>query len=124
MSTSRETPCIITHPYFILPIYRSAVKHYTIPAASLSRSRHFRLKFLYIRVLSYFNNFNLYLIFLTLPIHNLTKYKFKLQARSQLIPDNFIQFYIAINSFILSFYSLSYDKSKASSKATSPHSAI
>ena len=51
------------------------------------------LQFWYRQVLSNFNISNLYLIFLTLPVYNLTTCKFASTEWSQPIFDNFIQFY-------------------------------
>jgi len=67
----------LSNPNFILPIYRSGVIYYTITPASVLRSRHFRHQFLYTQDIYYFNNFNLYVIFLTLTIYNLTTCTFK-----------------------------------------------
>jgi len=46
------------------------------------------------QVLSYFNIFNLHLVFLTLPIYNLMTVSLQSPARSQPIFDNSIQFHI------------------------------
>jgi hypothetical protein len=83
--------------YFIPPLYRSGVIHYTIQSASIPRSRRLWLQFLYIKLLSQFNIFNLHLIFLTFPAHNLTTCNSTSTGWTRPIFDNCIQFYIVTN---------------------------
>ena len=63
-------------------------------SASIPHRRHLWLQFLHKQVLSYFNIFNLHLVFLTLPIYNLMIVSLQSPARSQPTFDNLIQFHI------------------------------
>jgi hypothetical protein len=69
-------------------------KSKALQSVSIPWRQHLWLQFLYIQVLSYFNLFNLHLVFLTLPIYNLVIVSLKSPARSQSTFDNLIQFHI------------------------------